>query len=68
MKPRLIEPVGESQTSEGDACYLRDTPDKGTKLTACRRVFPQQQRETCTTQTSTLLPTYDEVVNLTGLL
>jgi hypothetical protein len=27
VKPRFIKPVGESQTSEGDACYLRDTLD-----------------------------------------
>jgi hypothetical protein len=31
VKPRFIEPVGESQTSEGDACYLRDTPDNGAR-------------------------------------
>jgi hypothetical protein len=31
VKPRFIEPVGESQTSEGDACLLRDTPDNGAK-------------------------------------
>jgi hypothetical protein len=31
VKPRLIEPVGESQTSEGDACYLHDTPNKGAR-------------------------------------
>jgi hypothetical protein len=34
-------------------------------LMAC---LPQQQYETCTTQPRTLLPTYDEVVNITGLL
>jgi hypothetical protein len=27
----FIEPVGESQTSEGDACYLRDTPSNGAR-------------------------------------
>jgi hypothetical protein len=31
VKPRFIEPVGESQTSEGDACWLRDTPDNGAR-------------------------------------
>jgi hypothetical protein len=31
VKPRFIEPVGESQTSEGDAFYLRDTLDNGAK-------------------------------------
>jgi hypothetical protein len=31
VKPRFIEPVGESQTSEGDACYLRDTLDNGAR-------------------------------------
>jgi hypothetical protein len=31
VKPRFIEPVGESQTSEGDASYLRDTPDNGAR-------------------------------------
>jgi hypothetical protein len=30
VKPRFIEPVGESQTSEGDACELYNTPDNGT--------------------------------------
>jgi hypothetical protein len=27
-KPRFIDPVGKSQTSEGDACQLRDTPTR----------------------------------------
>jgi hypothetical protein len=31
VKPRFIEPVGESQTSEGDACYLHDTSDNGAR-------------------------------------
>jgi hypothetical protein len=31
VKPRFIKPVGESQTSEGDACELRDTPYNGAK-------------------------------------
>jgi hypothetical protein len=31
VKPRFIKPVGERQTSEGDACQLRDTPDNGAR-------------------------------------
>jgi hypothetical protein len=31
VKPRLTEPVEESQTSEGDACELCDTPDTGAR-------------------------------------
>jgi hypothetical protein len=35
VKPRFIEPVGENQTSEDDACWLRDTPDKGARKCWC---------------------------------
>jgi hypothetical protein len=31
VKPRFIEPVGESQTSEGDASKLHDTLDNGAR-------------------------------------
>jgi hypothetical protein len=34
VKSRFIELVGESQTSEGDACKLRDTPNNDARIIA----------------------------------
>jgi hypothetical protein len=55
-------------TTEGDACKLRDSSGQ---FIGClvQDLLCEQQRGTCThTQPSTLFPTCDEVVNLTGLL
>jgi hypothetical protein len=68
MKPRYINPVGKSQTQEGDACELRESSGQFIgRLVQCF-ALPAATRNLHTTQPSTLLPTYDEVVNLTGLL
>jgi hypothetical protein len=53
--------------TEGDACKLRDSSGQfiGRLVQA---LLYEQQREPAYTQPSTLFPTCDEVVNLTGLL
>jgi hypothetical protein len=66
-KPRFVSP-GKSQTQEGNACYPSDF-QQGRRL---RHLLVRLQlvatRNLHTTQPNTLLPTYDEVVNLTSLL
>jgi hypothetical protein len=64
-KPRFIILREERQTTEGDADWLNSTPTRAHLLT---RLRPVATRNLYTTQPSTLFPTYDEVVNLTGLL
>jgi hypothetical protein len=64
-KPRFIVHGEERQTTEGDADWLNSTPTRAHLLTHLR---PIATRNLHTTQPSTLFPTYDEVVNLTGLL
>jgi hypothetical protein len=58
----------KSQTQEGDACWPSDF-QQGRRL---RFLLVRLQLVATwnlhTTQPNTLLPTYDEVVNLTGLL
>jgi hypothetical protein len=64
-KPRYVDLGEERQTTEGDAHWLNSTPTRAHLLT---RLRPVATRNLHTTQPSTLFPTYDEVVNLTGLL
>jgi hypothetical protein len=64
-KPRFIVLGEERQTTEGDADWLNSTPTRAHLLT---RLQPVATRNLHTTQPSTLFPTCDEVVNLTGLL
>jgi hypothetical protein len=64
-KPRFIVLGEERQTTEGDADWLNNTPIRAHLLTHLR---PMATGNLHTTQTNTLLPTCDEVVNLTGLL
>jgi hypothetical protein len=69
VKPRFIEPVGESQASEGDACYLGDTLDNGARrILVSVKLFTSSNVEPAHNTTKNFAPTYDEVVNLTGLL
>jgi hypothetical protein len=63
-KPRYVDLGEERQTTKGDADWLNSTPTRAHLLTHLR---PIATRNLHTTQPSTLLPTYDEVVNLTGL-
>jgi hypothetical protein len=64
-KPRFIVLAEERQTTEGDADWLNSTPTRAHLLT---RLRPVATLNLHTTQPSTLFPTCDEVINLTGLL
>jgi hypothetical protein len=69
VKPRFIKLVGESQTSEGDACKLRDTLDNGARrILVGEKLFTSSNVEPAHNTTKNFAPTYYEVVNLTGLL
>jgi hypothetical protein len=68
-KPRLIVLGEERQTTEGDVDWLNSIPTRAPfnrSLLTC--LWLVAMRNLHTTQPSTLFPTYDEVVNLTGLL
>jgi hypothetical protein len=59
----------ERQTTEGDADWLNSTPTRAPlNQSLLTRLRPVATRNLHTTQPSTLLPTCDEVVNLTDLL
>jgi hypothetical protein len=64
-KPRYVDLGEERQTIEGDADCLNSTSTRAHLLTHLR---PVAMRNLHTTQPSTLFPTCDEVINLTGLL
>jgi hypothetical protein len=64
-KPRYVDLGEERQTTEGDADWLNSTPTRAHLLTHLRLIAT---RNLHITQPSTLLPTYDEIVNLTDLL
>jgi hypothetical protein len=64
-KPRYVDLGEERQMTEGDADWLNSTPTRAHLLT---HLWPVATRNLHTTQPSTLFPTFDEVVNLTGLL
>jgi hypothetical protein len=68
VKPRFIEPVGERTKLQkvmlASFLTLRTTAPE--ILLVC--LHPAATRNLHTTQPRTLLPTYDDVVNLTGLL
>jgi hypothetical protein len=55
-------------TTEGDADWLSDTPTRAPLTILVDSSSASSNAEPAHTQTNTLLPTYDEVVNLTGLL
>jgi hypothetical protein len=68
-KPRYVDLEEERQTTEGDADWLNSTPIRVPfNRSLLTRLRPVATRNLHTTQPSTLFPTYDEVVNLTGLL
>jgi hypothetical protein len=59
----------ERQTNEGDADWLNSTPTRAPlNRFLLTHLWPVVTGNLHTTQPSTLFPTYDEVVNLTGLL
>jgi hypothetical protein len=68
-KPRLCR-SGEKQTitTEGDADWLNSTPTRVPFTILVDSSLASSNAKPAHTQPSTLFPTYDEVVNLTGLL
>jgi hypothetical protein len=67
-KPRFIV-LGElRQTTEGDADWLNSTPTRAPFMTLVDSSLASSNAEPAHTQLNTLFQTYDEVVNLTGLL
>jgi hypothetical protein len=67
-KPRYVDLGEEGQTTEGDADWLNNTPTRAPLTILVDSSSASSNAELAHTQTNTLLPTYDEVVNLTGLL
>jgi hypothetical protein len=55
-------------TTEGDADWLNNTPTRAPLTILVDSSSANGNTEPAHTQANTLLPTYDEVVNLTGLL
>jgi hypothetical protein len=55
-------------TTEGDADWLNNTLTRAPLTILVDSSSASSNAEPTHTQTNTLLPTYDEVVNLTGLL
>jgi hypothetical protein len=68
MKPRFIVLGEERQTTEGDTDWLNNTPTRAPLTILVDSSSASSNAEPAHTQTSTLLPTCDEVVNLIGLL
>jgi hypothetical protein len=67
-KPRYVDLGEKRQTTEGDACKLRDSFRQFIYGASSKLCFASSNVEPAHTQPSTLFPTCDEVVNLTGLL
>jgi hypothetical protein len=68
-KPRFNIILGEErQTTEGDAYWLNNTATRAPLTILVDSSSSNSNAEPAHTQTNTLLPTYDEVVNRTGLL
>jgi hypothetical protein len=67
-KPRYVDLGEERQTTEGDADWLNSTPTRAPFAVLVDSSSASSNAEPAHTQPSTLFPTCDEVVNLTGLL
>jgi hypothetical protein len=67
-KPRFIVLGEERQMTEGDADWLNSTPTRAPFTTLVDSSLASSNAEPAHTQPNTLFPTYNEVVNLTGLL
>jgi hypothetical protein len=67
VKPRFIEPVGESQIQKVMLASFTTLRTMAPEILLVR-LHLAATWNLHTTQPSTLLPTYDEVINLTGLL
>jgi hypothetical protein len=59
---------GRSKTTEGDADWLNNTPTRAPFTTLVDSSSTSSNAEPAHNTTNTLLPNYDEIVNLTGLL
>jgi hypothetical protein len=59
---------GETMTTESDADWLNNTSTRALLTILVDSSSANSNAEPAHTQTNTLLPTCDEVVNLTGLL
>jgi hypothetical protein len=68
MKPRYVDLGEERQTTKGDADWLNNTPTRALLTILIDSSSASSNVEPAHTQPNTLFPTYDEVVNLTGLL
>jgi hypothetical protein len=66
-KPRYDNLGEERQMTEGDACKLRDSSGQFIYGASSKLCFASSN-VAAHTQPSTLFPTYDKVVNLTGVL
>jgi hypothetical protein len=67
-KPRFIILGEERQTTEGDTDWLNSTPTRTPFMILVDSSSASSNAEPAHIQPNTLFPTYDEVVNLTGLL
>jgi hypothetical protein len=67
-KPRYVDLGEERQMTEGDADWLNSTPTRAPFTILVDLSSASSNAEPTHTQPNTLFPTYDEVVNLTGLL
>jgi hypothetical protein len=67
-KPRYVDLREERQMTEGDADWLNSTATRAPFTILVDSSLASSNTEPAHTQSSTLFPTYDEVVNLTGLL
>jgi hypothetical protein len=67
-KPRFIVLGEERQTTEGDADWLNSTTTRAPFTILVDSSLASSNAEPAHTQPCTLFPTYDEIVNLTGLL
>jgi hypothetical protein len=65
VKPRFIEPVGESQTSEGDASSFATALDNLYGASSRALLCTSSNVKPAHNTTKNFTPTYDEVVNLT---
>jgi hypothetical protein len=67
-KPRYVNLGEERQMTEGDALLVCDSFGQFIYGASSKLCLLATTRNLHTTQPNTLFPTYDEVVNLTGLL
>jgi hypothetical protein len=67
-KPSYVNLGEERQMTEGDADWLNSTPTREPFTILVYSSSASSNVEPAHTQPNTLFPTYDEVVNLTGLL